>query len=169
MEGVDFVDTPKEIAAGKTYWFNVRYVNRGLAPATNLHMSEEVFIDKKDDLTTQRRLADLFEAKWKKVTRSSRIAVSGEESFQSANYTVSQQDLNRMANHEASFYVLSRMEYSDNQGRWRTDDCELFQNDETMGFTSSVRHWCAVFKNQRAPVPVDMQKRVAAQSGLHHQ
>lgn len=153
VQKVEFAQVPTELRAGQEYWFNIAMENRGLAPAEKKHTIARAFVAKADNRNAQIKMVENFEKIWLTDRWVSGVSSSGEESFTSASYTPSQEDIQGIRSGEDSIYVLSRVEYSDGQGRWRTDDCQMFQNNPKTGFDAQVRHWCAVFKKQRYPAP----------------
>jgi hypothetical protein len=154
VQRVEFSPLPTELKPGIEYWFNIQLMNRGLAPAKNTHFESHVYVTNAEDVDAQKLLAAEFEKTWATDHWKSGLSSSGEESFRSANHTMSQEEIEGMRTGKDSIYVLSRVEYSDDQGRWRTDDCEFVQNVKGT-FSSTVMHWCGVFKKQRYPAPAN--------------
>lgn len=110
---------------------NLNYKNLGNATARGVYMLLRVYVGKLDDQATQETIFADFNLRWKAGTN-----VKGPSEANPAQPMVSTFTVDQLTEREArsigggsnTFYVLSRISWIDNTGRWSSDWCDGYQD-----------------------------------------
>jgi len=137
---------PTKIEANTEYTFNYYFVNMGAATATDISVLAKVYTGEADDKADQERIVREFENEWNKggVLKSSTVIVPSYPLWNTVKRTFTSEEL---AKRNLTIYFLLRFEYSDINGRWRTDACSSFQKRPPTNLDVNVLHPCVVFQN----------------------
>ena len=147
--------SPAQIKSNVEYTFNIHYINDGTETASNIQSLPELFIAPFDDKNAQIELIRKFEKDWE--NRSLRysfpsVLVPATPSFGSTKRTFTDEEMRNLTP-GGTIYLLMRFEYTDETGRWRTDECEAFQRTSPAAeIQTNIFHTCSVFQRFRYPV-----------------
>ena len=143
---------PDIFKPGVKYVFNFMYINNGNRAATMIKRKAEIYIAKPDDLVTQQDLARKFEKGWSETKSVEKPLIIQPQipGFWTETFELSDTEVSNLVFNGDTIYVLRRMEYSDETGKWWTDRCDHYQRDEHQIYIQ-VMHSCLVLMNDRYP------------------
>src|ERR1051326_1173857 len=140
--------TDRNVSVGSTMCFNVDFTNVGNEAAHRVIYDGKLYVGKKDNEETERRLAQDFDRWWPTAKHQGGVnnaTITGDAAFFS--FTTSpftESDIKQLHDRTGTFYVFLRFVYSDHNGRWITDKCFSYQ-DPLHDF--DVSHPCSVHVN----------------------
>lgn len=149
FENFAFTPEPSKIEANARYRFNTYFVNGGTENASRLNILTRIYVAKPDDRNAQKKLAAQFEREWGQEPHiKGETVIPNALSFRTDDKTFTSEDVRGFNSGKATIYYLVRFQYSDETGRWRSDTCRSFQNNDG-SIDLTVSHPCRVFENQR--------------------
>ena len=143
-------------SAGQKYLFEILYGNSGTKPA-KVHLKlGKFYVGPADDRVFQVQLTKKFDEDWRKFvgkTTPSNATFPPQTkaiSFWTEERTFDDEEIDNLLHKGATVYSISRIEYSDETGKWWSDKCEHYQvGSGTLNL--SVTHSCQVLMNDRYP------------------
>jgi hypothetical protein len=153
-ESIGFSSAPAQILSNTNYGFDTHFINAGPESSQNIKAMTTISAGVPDDISAQKALAVKFEAAWKAdVGHDTPRAVPPGKAglFYTDFRAFSADEVDGFARGTLTIYFLSRMEYSDSTGRWRSDWCTALQTEKGV-LSVIVAHPCPLFSRQRYAV-----------------
>jgi hypothetical protein len=140
---------PTTVNVGSTLAWNFNFGNAGTAPAKKVRFAVAAYVEKPDDLAAQAAIEKKFEKTWsiKQLTTTDlKPADSRFTTFYSDKFT--QEDISNLAAGAHTIYIIWRVAWSDDGGRWVSQECQGYQD---MRHDLIVAHPCGSYHKVRYP------------------
>ena len=125
--------------------FNVYVTNSGTDTATHVVMEAKVYVGKLDDANFQRNMLVAFNRSWQRDSHKpsalllTPIPVGSTVFFSITSDPLTTEEVEALEHQTQTIYVMLRLLWVDQTGRWTTDNCQAYQDKL---FTTPVTHTC---------------------------
>jgi len=131
------------LAANQQIIFNLHFVNAGNDTATRVSALAIIYIRKLDDEDSQKGILADFDGRWRGGYRNVQITslpIGNKPFFSVTSDPLTTEDVESLTKQAKTVYIVSRVTWADQIGRWATDYCGAYQDKV---FTTPVLHPCS--------------------------